>query len=121
MGRPLPLIECLPAGVAWIAARGIAGYEPFTALQPWYLLPVAERFDAAARWPGGPLREPLVAFARRQDNDDIACATGPAAKVVVIEGWQGDSYVVVAEHDDVWAWLKAVIDDVAAWSEADAL
>ena len=114
----------LPPGYHWLAERGLAGFEPGTSLQPWYLLHEDDLFDVAARWPNGPLSNsalgPLVAFARRQDCDDIACCRliDGNPRIYLIHGWTDASvgYTIHARHADLWSWLKAVIDDVAEWA-----
>jgi hypothetical protein len=109
-----------PLAYQWIVRRNMIGEQPSTQLSPWYRLPDAEVFSASERWSKGDERN-LFVFARRQDNDDLACflvAEGVVAGVVVIHGWTGSGYDVVAEYATVWDWLKAVIDDVAEVAEA---
>lgn len=105
----------------WVREKSIGGSDAFTQLEPWYFLPDVEIFDAAERWPSGRAESPLVAFARRQDGDDIACfdfTAGNSLKVVLIEGWSGggSAYSVMSEYSTFWEWLKSTIDDIADWS-----
>jgi hypothetical protein len=63
-----------------------------------------------------------VAFARRQDGDDIACfEVGPQGvnSVVIIHGWTDAGYDIVAKYRTFWEWLKSVIDDIAEWAAGD--
>ena len=62
-----------PCGYEWIFKRGLVGYDGFSSLEPWYYLAKDDVFDIAEHWPQGPHKGHLVAFARRQDCDDIAC------------------------------------------------
>ena len=108
----------LPQGYHWMVARGLVGFDAFTQLQPWYFLRDSDLFDVAAQWPKGPLSGdglgPLIAFARRQDCDDIACCR-PDGRVVLVHGWTDESigYSVCEDHADFWEWMKAVIDVIA--------
>ena len=107
----------------WIRNKVIGGTDAFTQLEPWYFLPNDQIFDAAERWPAGRLESPLIAFARRQDCDDIACfdfTPGNNLKVLLIEGWTGggNAYSVLDEYSTFWEWLKSAIDDIADWSSA---
>ena len=63
----------VPAGYRWLIERGLARFEPNSALQPWYLLPYEQVFCVNERWPRGEETARLHAFARRQDCDDLAC------------------------------------------------
>lgn len=105
----------------WVVERGLVGWEPFTQLQPWFFIRDDKMFDATEVWPSGREESPLIAFARRQDCDDIACfdfTAGNNLKVVLIEGWSGggNAYNVIGEYPTFWEWLKSAIDDVADWS-----
>lgn len=100
----------------WAVDKEIAGYDAFTQLEPWYFLPDGEIFDVTQKWPSGRDESPLIAFARRQDCDDIACfdfSLGNSLKVVLIEGWSAGAYSVITEYTTFWEWMKSVIDDIA--------
>lgn len=101
-----------------LSASGVAGYGPFTGLQPWYLIAPEKMFDANEVWSSGSSKC-LLAFARRQDGDDIACAEisdGEVDKIVVIEGWSGGAYSVIATFGSFDEWLAAVRADVEEWA-----
>jgi hypothetical protein len=103
----------------WVIDRGMVGFEPFTALQPWFFLPEGEKFFLNDRWPDGASDAPLLAFARRQDGDDIACLKGGfgnALEVVVVQGWTSGGYDIIETYSTFWEWLKSVVDDIAEWS-----
>jgi hypothetical protein len=109
-----------PKGYQWLLEQRLVGFSPFSALQPWYYLEGDQIFKVNERWPKGPYNGALVAFARRQDNDDIACfhvEKGDIKAVVVINGWTGSGYDVLQRYDSFWAWLKSVVDDIAEWVE----
>ncbi len=114
--------ENLPGPYRWVVERGLVGFEPFTALQPWYFLNEEDVFSATEKWPTGPSTVALLAFARRQDCDDIACfepSKGDTNAVTVIQGWtsQGQGYEIVTRCATFWDWMKSVIDDIAEWSD----
>lgn len=112
----------MPAPYRWVLEKGLAGFEPWTALQPWYFLREAEVFEPTATWPAGPSKARLVAFARRQDCDDIACfefGSGEPDSVVVIHGWTEEGYSIDSRHASFWDWMKTVIDDIAQWMSCE--
>lgn len=111
----------VPKGYTWLLERGLVSYEPFGSLQPWHYLDAASAFDASQRWPNGPVRDRLIAFAKRQDTDDLACFRVREREVLgvaLIHGWTPEGYALVTQYDSFWTWLKAVVDDVAAWAES---
>ncbi len=114
-------LENAPAPYRWVVERGLVGFDPFTALQPWYFLRDPDVFNATDKWPAGQSKAALLAFARRQDCDDIACfelGTSETDAVTMIQGWtsQGNSYEIVARYPTFWDWMKSVIDDISEWS-----
>lgn len=109
----------VPAGYRWLIERGLAGFEPNSALQPWYLLPHDQVFSVSDRWPRAAEASRLYAFARRQDCDDLACFVigedAPQPRVFVVHGWTPDGYEVVAKFDSIWEWLRSVVRDIEDW------
>jgi len=127
--------EDMPSPYLWVVDRGLVGFDAFTTLQPWYFLKGPEIFDVMEKWPAGPGNivdatmqsyprpemSGLLAFARRQDCDDIACFELPSIetpRVILIQGWtrSGEAYDLVASYSNFWDWMKSVIDDIAEWS-----
>lgn len=109
-----------PRGYKWLLERGLVGYYDYSALEPWYYLERDEVFSVTDEWPQGPHRGRLIAFARRQDCDDIACFdVGPQGvnSIVIIHGWTSTGYDIIASYRTFWEWLKSVIDDIAEWAE----
>jgi hypothetical protein len=73
----------------------------------------ADRPRISERWPKGPMH--LIAFAKRQDNDDLACfeVVGKGTnRVVLVHGWTPEGYTILRTFDTFWAWLKSVVDDI---------
>jgi len=111
----------VPRGYCWLLERGLVGYEPFSALQPWYYLDARHSFVVNERWPDPILDcERLVAFARRQDTDDVACFAmngGKVAAIYLIHGWTREGYTIAEKYSDFWNWLKSVVDDIAGCAD----
>jgi hypothetical protein len=111
----------LPSGYKWLLERSLIDFFPHSQLQPWYYLDAKSIFSATHKWPEVTYsRGELIAFARRQDCDDIACFSVQAGRVdtiVVIHGWTGQGYEIVGRYESFWDWLKSVIDDMAVWVE----
>lgn len=111
-----------PAEYKWLVERGIAGFGPFTELQPWYFTPEDQSFWATEHWPNISNRN-LFVFARRQDNDELACfsfdANGNIDGIKVIQGWTDKGFEILKEFSTFWEWLKFVIDDMADWISSD--
>jgi hypothetical protein len=107
-----------PAGYQWLIERAIVGFEPFSQIQPWYFTTEKESFWATDRWPNLTDKR-LYVFARRQDNDCLACFSmtdnQEDIKIVLIQGWTAQGYTIVKEYSNFWAWFKSVIDDIAEW------
>jgi hypothetical protein len=104
-----------PAGYLWLQERGLIGYGA-SALAPWYYLEQSKVFDLSERWPQGPHRGRLLAFARRYDNDDIACFSvgeGGLKGILLAHGWTDSGYSIVATYESFWEWVKSIFDDIA--------
>jgi hypothetical protein len=115
-------ISSFPVGYRWLIQRKLIGYDAFTQLQPWYFTHEDQCFWANEHWPSICDRK-LFVFARRQDNDDLACfdvdERGIATQIVIIQGWTAAGFKVIQEFPDFWEWLKAVVDDIAEWVAMD--
>ena len=97
-----------------VVDAGLAGFGPFTRLQPWCLLPDGEVFDVTEQWPSSKNGTRLVAFAVRQDCDDIACfefLNDEITGVVVVEGWSEGSYSFVAKYQSFDDWFNSAVAD----------
>lgn len=106
----------VPRGYEWLVERGIMT-NLNSPLDPWYLLDQSQKSVASEQTLDGAQRR-LVSFARRSDNDDIACfrvtAQNEVDGVALVHGWvPGIGDQIVATYDTFWEWLKSVIDDIA--------
>jgi hypothetical protein len=84
-----------------------------TDLEPWYLLEGKLLREAlaglAARYPD----RKLVPFARRQDNDDVACwQVGVNEEVFVIHDFASPGWEQRGQFSDFYHWLRRAIEDL---------
>lgn len=111
----------VPRGYDWLIQRSLVSFEGGGPLQPWHFLPEGKTFSLRERWPSvkGPN---LVAFARRQDCDDLACfevSGNKAVRVALVHGWTPEGYAVTKSYPNFWEWFRSTIDDIAEWAEMD--
>lgn len=114
-----------PQGYLWLIESRLIGFGPFSGLQPWHYLDKENTFSISQRWPKKNQSEAnLIAFAKRQDNDVLACFKVHEEQVIAvvsIHGWTSDGYDIIAEYQSFWDWLKSVIDDIAEWVDLPAV
>lgn len=83
-----------------------------TNLEPWWILTGdllrARYAGLAKRYP----KRILVPFARRQDNDDVACWDLPSGSVVVIHDFASPGSEARIEFRDFYAWLRQAVEDL---------
>lgn len=84
-----------------------------TDLDLWYLMP---KEQVEIRIKGLKNRYPkrkLIPFARRDDNDDIACfEIGKGNKVQIIHDFSNEGYEQRKEYDCFWTWFKDAIEEM---------
>ncbi len=57
----------------------------------------------------------LIPFAKRDDNDDIACfEVGKEPKVQIIHDFASEGYEQRGEYANFWSWMKAAVDELIA-------
>src|SRR5215831_19344452 len=95
-----------PEGLHRIAQQGLAS------LTPWHLM---DRAAAIQRLQGLRVRytAKYVPFARRQDNDDIACFD-PArpGNVILVHDFSSEGYERRRDFDSFWDWFRAAVEDM---------
>jgi hypothetical protein len=109
----LPTGFAYPAGFIRVVELGL------TNLEPWWILTgdaLRERYSGLAqRYP----QRTLVPFARRQDNDDVACwdlADGPATKeVVVVHDFAGPGFEARENYGDFYDWFRQAVEDLISF------
>ncbi len=81
-------------------------------LEPWWILQgdsLRERLAGLrSRYPA----RTLVPFARRQDNDDVACFDLDTRKVVIVHDFASPGWEQRTEFDDFYGWLRQAIGDL---------
>lgn len=86
---------------------------------PWWILtsdPLIARAEGVRqRYPD----RTLVPFARRQDNDDVACfeVDGEHGPVVVIHDFATPGWEQRASYPSTYAWFRQAVDDFIAFEE----
>jgi hypothetical protein len=96
----------LPPELARIVSQGLID------LSPWHVMP---RQLARTRMLGlrQRYRSKYVPFARRQDNDDLACIEpGAVGTVVVVHDFATEGSERVRSYETFWAWFRAAIEDM---------
>ena len=82
-------------------------------LDIWYLMP---KKQVEIRIRGLKNRYPerkLIPFARRDDNDDIACfEVGKGNKVQIVHDFASAGYEQRKEYDCFWNWFKDAVEEM---------
>jgi len=81
-------------------------------LEPWWIL-TGDRLRSlnqgmAERYP----QRRLLAFAKRQDNDDTACWDLDTGKVAIVHDYASPGWEARGEFPDFNSWLHSAIDDL---------
>lgn len=113
-------MRCLDLLTEKECPRGFSYPRPFTRvvqlgltdLEPWYLLEGKSLRDTLAglgeRYP----RRQLIPFARRQDNDDVACwQVGDGDAIFVIHDFSSPGWEQRAQFATFYDWLRRAIED----------
>lgn len=62
----------------------------------------------------------LIPFARREDNDDVACfEIGERNKVFVIHDYASEGWEHRNEFSDFWNWLEGAVKDMIAYEREE--
>lgn len=110
-----------PTAYNWLIQNKIVGFAPFSQLQPWFFLSEQDMFWVHEKWPSSNSLK-LLAFAKRQDNDDFSCFAVEDDKVIavyLIHGWTKDGFEVIFSYPNIWDWLHVVLDDIQEWVEIE--
>lgn len=87
-----------------IVNQGLLDFSPWIVLQGALL---KERFYGLAdKYPN----RNLVPFARREDNDDVACWEKNEVKVVVIHDFSSEGFECKEYYDSFWDWLRSALE-----------
>jgi len=111
--------EALPKGFAYPREFLRVIELGLTNLEPWHLLDgdlLVQRYGGMAnRYPN----RRLVPFARRQDNDDVACWDADQPKqVLIIHDLAESDWAQRKVFDGFYAWLRQAVDDLIEFDSA---
>jgi hypothetical protein len=100
----------VPPGLALVVEQHLVN------LAPWQIMP---RDLAKKRLHGLRLRYPqqYLPFARRQDNDDLACLdlSRPGA-IILVHDFADPGSEVQEVYESFWDWFRAAIEDMIAFA-----
>jgi hypothetical protein len=57
-------------------------------------------------------RRPYVPFARRQDNDDLACILPDEPGVIIVHDFSAEGHERVTSYGSFWDWFRAAVEDM---------
>ncbi len=84
----------------------------------WYIM---DEDQVVSRNEGLKRRYParkLIPFARRDDNDDIACfEIGKGERVEIIHDFASAGYEQRNEYDDFWKWLEVAVKEMIEYNK----
>ena len=105
----------IPAAYDTLLNRGLISFGDSSPLRPWYYLSQERVIEMQKEWPAVGFANRLVAFARRDDSDDVACfevVAGRVAGVRLVHAWTPEGYKPLDLYESFWDWVRAVVDDV---------
>lgn len=109
----LPSAFSYPSSFIRVVELGLVDLEPWQILDGELLY---ARYDGlAVRYPG----RQLVPFARRLDNDDIACWQAASRDVLIIHDFDGSDGKARETFPSFYDWLRRAIDDLIEFEPDD--
>jgi hypothetical protein len=105
--RELPKWFKYPQQFLRIVELGLLNLEPWTILMDEQL---RNRFKGLQeRYPD----RQLLPFARREDNDDVACWEKDRGElIVIVHDFASPGYENNAEYDGFWEWFRNAVEDM---------
>jgi hypothetical protein len=100
----------MPEEINRLASQGL------TNLTPWHIM---SRDLAQKRMKGlrARYRTKYVPFAKRQDNDDLACIDpNIAGRVVIVHDFSSEGSEHHAIYDNFWSWFRAAVEDMISFA-----
>ena len=84
----------------------------------WYLIESGQAtrryHDLKERYPN----RKLIPFARRDDNDDIACfEVGKGEKIQIIHDFASEGYEQRKEYENFWKWLEVAVREMIEYNK----
>jgi hypothetical protein len=112
--------EDLPEGFSYPGALKRLVERELTHLEPWWVCDASVARDRmkgfARRYPG----KLLVPFAKREDNDDVACFDQASpGSVVVLHDFASDAWDRRRVFGDFYSWLRQAVEDMIAFDRLE--
>lgn len=87
-------------------------------LAPWSILFGDQLRERSAGLKQRYLNRSLVPFARRLDNDDVACwERGGGNTVIIIHDFASPGFEDRQRYDSLWDWFRAAVDDMIEYED----
>ncbi|MFF1820615.1 hypothetical protein ACFVWG_25140 [Kribbella sp. NPDC058245] len=102
----LPMGFTYPASFVRVVGLGLVDFEPWQVLSGELLY--FQYRGLGDRYPG----RGLVPFARRQDNDDVACWTVGSPEVLLIHDFADPGYELRETLPSFYDWLRRAVEDL---------
>ena len=111
----------LPHGMSYPIEFERLVERQLTWFEPWWVLDAALAKDRIKgmldRYPG----RHLLPFAKREDNDDVACfELESPGKVVIVHDFASDGWERREVLDNFYAWIRRAVEDMIAFDAADS-
>ncbi|APY45179.1 hypothetical protein SAV10_004744 [Salmonella enterica] len=103
--KELPAWFSYPDSFKRIIDQGLLYFDPWVIMEDEWL---RTRYEGIKkRYPS----KELVPFARREDNDDVACwEKNKNGKIVIIHDVASEGYENVKEFNNFWDWLRSALE-----------
>ena len=105
-GTELPDGFSYPAEFLRVVDLGLINLEPWTILLDEEL--VHRNSGLRERYP----ERVLVPFARRQDNDDVACWDVSRGHVIIVHDFASPGYEERQQFEGFYSWLRQAVEDL---------
>lgn len=88
----------------------------------WYLIETGQAtrryYDLKKRYPN----RMLIPFARRDDNDDIACfEVGKENRVQLIHDFTTEGFEQRGEFEDLWEWVESAVKTMIEYNREEEI
>ena len=105
--QDLPKTFAYPDEFIKIVNQGLLDFEPWIIMSGEYL---KSRYDGLKKRFNSRI---LVPFARRLDNDDIACWDMESpGKIFIVHDFASEGWEQKKVYESFWEWFKTIIDDM---------
>lgn len=87
----------------------------------WYILNEKDVIDKLKGLRKRYSKRKLIPFAKRDDNDDIACfeILGEKVKIQLIHDFASEGFEQRHTYDDFWEWFREVIEELIEYNKVE--